>query len=234
MGRLPGARPLFFFFFPLAGAAALLLGSGAAHAQVNGDVGLSAGAMKRFTTGADPGVSDPGFGPVFQLQGHLALFPMLRVGLYVSQDVSPMPSYGGRQFYEGGLHLKLTPPILPTPWKGYAFAGFGGGYAHQDSYAAPGAPPGGSATRPTVSFSSIDGALFEIPVGIGVAYRLRAPFEVFVELAGRFGVGFVGRMYDPNNTATGNEPQVSPAPSGPYTGQDSFALTLSAGVSLSD
>ncbi len=220
--------------FAAAGACAALVSlSPPARGQVNGDVGLSAGAMKRFTTGSE--ASDPGFGPLIQLQGHLAVLPMLRVGAYASADVSPMPSYGGRQFYEGGLHLKLTPPIFSAPWKGYLFAGFGVAYAHQDGYLAPGAQlPGGTST-PNVQYGSTDGALFEIPVGVGVAYRLRAPWEVFAELGGRFGVGFVGRMYDPNNTATAFQASASPSTiSGNFTGQDSFALTLTVGVSLSD
>jgi len=203
-----------------------------AAAQVNGDLGLSAGASRRFTTGAEAG--DPGFGPVFQLQGHLALLPMVRVGLYFAADVSPMPSFGGRQFYVGGLHAKVTPPLLPAPWKLYGFTGFGGGYAHQDSYLGPGAAPVGSTTPAIVPFSSTDGAIFEVPVGVGLAYRLRAPWEVFVELAGRFGVAFEGSLYDPNNTAIANQPGASPTPSGPFLGQDTVALTLSMGVSFSD
>ena len=212
------------------GAAAVAAGlvvPSPARAQVNSDLGLSVGGSKRFTTGAEAG--NPGFGPVFQLQGHLAIFPMVRVGLYAAADISPMSGFGGRQFYVGGLHIKLTPPLLSAPWKTYAFTGFGAGYARQDSYPGPGLALSGQPV--TVPYDSTDGALFEVPVGVGLAYRMRAPWEVFVELAGRFGVAFLGRLYDPNNTAQSNQPG---GPSGPFLGQDTVALTLSAGVSWSD
>jgi hypothetical protein len=174
--------------------ASLLLASREAHAQVNWDVGAEVGAMKRFTTSSQ--TSQPGFGPAFELQGHVALIPMLRVGLYAAQDISPMPGWPARQFYEGGLHARLTPPLLSSPWRTYLFAGFGAAYVRQDPR---------------------DGALFDVPAGLGLSLKVRAPWEVFVELGGRFGVAFLGGVYD-----------------GANTGKDSFAVSLSAGVSLSD
>jgi hypothetical protein len=210
---------------------AFCLAPRAAAAQVNSDLGLSGGVMKRITTGADSGVSDPGFGPTAQLQAHVAVLPMLRVGLYAAWDMSPMPSYGTRNFYEGGIHVKLTPPLLSAPWKTYLYAGFGGGYVRQDSYGMSGA-----------TYSPTDGV---IPVGLGLAYQLGSPsggrghhWELFIEAGGRFGVGFIGRIYDPNDTATSSVCQVTPngclPGTGNFTGQDSFALSLSAGVSWSN
>ncbi len=210
--------------FVLAAAALRLLAPDVARAQVNSDVGLSVGAARRFTTGAEAG--EPGFGPAFGLQGHLALFPMVRIGLYGAADISPMSGYGTRQFYVGGLHLKLTPPLLSGAWKLYVFTGFGAGYAHQSSYPGPGATPGATAT-----YSDTSGLIFEVPAGLGVSYRVRAPWEVFVEFAGRFGVAFEGQLYDQGNPASvANGAGLS----GPFLGQDTVALTLSAGVSWSD
>ena len=177
--------------------ASLLLASREARAQVNWDLGAQAGAMKRFTTSSQ--TSEPGFGPAFELQGHVALVPMFRVGLYVAQDISPMPGWPARQFYEGGLHVKWTPPLLSSPWRTYLFAGFGAAYVRQD-----GRQDG-------------EGTLLEAPVGVGAALKLRAPWELFAELGGRIGAAFLGGVYD-----TGN------------TGKDSFAVSLSVGVSLSD
>jgi hypothetical protein len=212
---------------------AFCLSPRAAAAQVNSDVGLSAGVMKRITTGSE--ANDPGFGPAAQLQAHVAVLPMLRVGLYAAWDMSPMPSYGTRNFYEGGIHARLTPPLLSAPWKTYLYAGFGAGYARQDGYSQTG-----------TQYSSTDGAILEIPAGLGLAYQLGAPsggrgrhWELFIEAGGRFGVGFIGRIYDPNDTATSPVCQAAPnagclAPVGNFTGQDSFALSLSAGVSWSN
>lgn len=207
----------------------VLLAPATARAQVNADVGLSGGVMKRFTTGADQGVSDPGFGPVIQAQAHVAVLPMLRVGLYAAYDRSPMPHVGARNFLTGGLHVKLTPPLLPAPWKLYAFGGLGAGYAEADSYV--GAT---FTTPPTATFRQIDGGLVEIPVGVGVARKLTGPFEVFAELGGLFGVGFFGNIYDSENgTAIATIPG-RPDAHAPFTGIDSFALSLSVGVSLTD
>jgi hypothetical protein len=178
------------------GAAVVLVAAGEARGQanVNWDVGAQAGAMKRFTTSSQ--TSQPGFGPAFEVQGHVALIPMFRVGLYVAQDISPMPGWPARQFYEGGLHVKWTPPLLSSPWHTYLFAGFGAAYVRQDPR---------------------EGTLLDVPEGLGLALKLRAPWEVFAELGGRVGVAFLGGVYDGGNT-----------------GKDSFAVSLSVGVSLSD
>jgi hypothetical protein len=230
-------RPSACFFGALL---ALYLAPRAAAAQVNSDLGLSGGVMKRITTGSE--ATDPGFGPTAQLQGHVAVLPMLRVGLYAAWDMSPMPSYGVRNFYEGGIHVKLTPPLLSAPWKMYLFAGFGAGYVHQDGYSQTGALAK-DGTFPAVQYSSTDGVILEIPAGLGLAYQLGPPsggrgrhWELFVEAGGRFGVGFIGRIYDQDNNATAYEPKAQGPTTltGNFTGQDSFALSLSAGVSWSN
>jgi hypothetical protein len=168
-----------------------------ALAQVNTDLGLSAGAMKRFTTGVPAGVSEPGFGPVVDLRGHLALLPMVRVGLYAAYDLSPVPNEPSRSFVTGGLHVKVTPPLLPAPWKAYLFTGFGGGYA---------------------ASSLATGGLLEVPLGLGLADRLSPSWELFLELGGRFGVATFGQMYEAAHAG--------------FVGTDSFALSLTVGVSL--
>jgi hypothetical protein len=227
--------------------AAVLLAGPAASAQVNSDVSLSAGAMKRFTTSAASGVSEPGFGPVVEARGHLALLPLIRIGLYATYDHSPMSSGGDRNFVTGGLHLKVTPPLLPAPWKLYVYTGFGGGWTEADGYRTTvDVPPvnvGNTqlpAGRANVTVPQLQGWLLEVPLGIGVARKLGPALELFAELGGRFGVAFFGPMYD-----SGSTPAYVPTaalPSGailapahaPFAGQDSFALSLSVGVSLSN
>jgi hypothetical protein len=187
---------------------ALALASPPAHAQVNSDVGLSAGVMKRFTTSTPDGVPQPGFGPVVDLRGHIAVLPMLRVGLYAAYDWSPASSatpVGGdaaRSFVTGGLHVKLTPPLLPFPWKTYLFTGFGAGYVD-----------GGD---------GVTGGLLEVPLGLGLARKLGSGsgWEPFAELGGRFGVATFGAAYEAGHAG--------------FAGADSFALSLSVGVSLTN
>jgi hypothetical protein len=227
--------------FCAAAAAAIVSSSRQADAQVNWDVGVQGGAMKRFTTGADYGVSDPGFGPTAEAQVHLAVIPMLRVGMYVHWDLSPMSGAGTRNFALAGFHAKFTPPLLPTPWKLYLFAGFGGGYTHADGYTTTlGTTPGVQTNQSTVQASSLTGGLLEIPVGVGLSHKLSGPFDVFAELGCRFGVAFFGQMYDSDNTATLSVPPGLPAGSSQdssnanFTGIDSFALSLSVGVSLDE
>ncbi len=168
-----------------------------ASAQVNTDLGLSVGAMKRFTSNVPPGLSEPGFGPAVDLRGHLAVLPMLRVGLYVSYDLSPVADEPSRSFVTGGLHVKITPPLLPAPWKTYLFTGFGGGY---------------------VASGGVSGGLLEVPLGLGLADRVSTSWEVFVELGGRMEVATFGQMYDASHAG--------------FVGADSFALSLTVGVSL--
>ena len=48
-------------------------------------------------------------------------------------------------------------------------------------------------------------------------------------------MAFFGNLYDSDNTATGYEAAADPQTIyGPFQGQDSFALSLSLGVSLGD
>jgi hypothetical protein len=187
--------------------------------------------MKRFTTGSEIAAPNPGFGPVFEVQGHVALIPMLRVGAYFAQDVSPASDVGTRTFWEGGLHLKATPPLLPAPWRTWAFVGFGYAYTYEASYHAP--VTMGSQTTTSVLFGGAYGGMLDVPLGVALGYRLRgalSPWLAFVQLGGRLGVGFYGPMYDDGaaGIAAGT---VAVAP---FMGKDSFALTLSVGLSLEE
>jgi hypothetical protein len=213
---------------PVLAALAALLCAGAARAQVHWDLGADVGAMKRFTTGSEAGAPNPGFGPVFELQGHVALVPMLRVGAYFTQDISPASKVGTRTFWEGGLHLKATPPILSAPWRAWVFAGFGYAYTYAASFRAPVTMTTGTTN---VLFGGAYGGMLDVPLGVALGYRLRGALSswmAFVQLGGRLGVGFYGPMYDDGaaGIAAGT---VAVAP---FMGKDSFALTLSVGLSL--
>jgi hypothetical protein len=83
-----------------------------------------------------------------------------------------------------------------------------------------------------VAYGNVFGGLIDIPVGVGVGYKVRGPWEVFAELGGRFGVGFFGPMYD--DGAAGTAVTTSLPFVEPFMGKDSFALSLSAGLSLDE
>jgi hypothetical protein len=182
----------------------LLVLPSVAHAQVHWDVGAQAGAMKRFTTGGDSGAPSPGFGPTFGLQGHVALVPLVRAGLYAEQDVSPVSAEGPRTFWAGGLHFRVTPPLLSSPWRTWLFVGAGYAYAYSRGVHA-------------------DGGFLEVPVGLGLGRKLGAHGLLFTELGARFGVISSGRMYDRSTAGLEGVP---------FLGQDSFALGLTLGLSL--
>lgn len=80
------------------------------------------------------------------------------------------------------------------------------------------------------TIASAGGNFFEIPFGIGGAWRARSPLEFIVELSGRAGLGFSGSYYDPNGrvgaSALTNPIVVS------RVGNDVFGLFLTAGLGI--
>lgn len=186
----------------------------AAAAQVHWDVGAQVGVMQRFLTGSGAATPSPIPGPVGEVHAHVAVVPMLRVGPYLAHDISPAPPSAGvpaRQITEGGLRAKFAPPFLTGRWRGWALLGVGYARVYEPSH--------------HVMEGSVDtfvdgqeGGILDLPVGVGIGYRVRGPhdpWEITAELGGRVGLAFFGSMY-------------SGAP------RDSFALSLSLGVSLDD
>ena len=215
-------RPLTFVLGLGSGLAATLALAlpGSAAAQVRWDLGAEAGVAKRFTSGAPPGSPSPGFGPRLELQAHLALLPMVRLGLYAAEDLSPVPDRP-RSFTAGGLHLRFSPPLLPAGWRTWVFAGFG--FVYGDDTGA-----------------HLTGQLFEVPAGLGLGRKLTPRTLLFVELGARPAFGFYGRMYEAagpaSSGAAGAAGTTSSAPesAGVSLGHDAVALTVSVGLSLDE
>ena len=67
-----------------------------------------------------------------------------------------------------------------------------------------------------------DGARVDRLFGVAVGHRRRAPWAVTAELTGRVGLAFRGAVYDPQECGCGTS----------NLGRDSFAVSLTAGVSL--
>ncbi|HEY1692121.1 MAG TPA: hypothetical protein VGG39_08155 [Polyangiaceae bacterium] len=194
----------------------------AAQAQpLRWDAGLSAGVSQRLTTGRAAGAPTPELGPLAEAQAHVALLPMIRVGLYAAEDLSPLPGRV-RSFTAGGLHARFAPPLLPIGWRTWLYAGFG---------FALGEDPGGGGAPHT------SGQLFDVPVGVGLGTKLGRHWMLFGELGARLGFGFYGRMYD---RAAATEPATTTAAAsagtaaGPYLGHDAVALALTVGLSWED
>ena len=210
---------------------AMLLVAGRAEAQLHWDVGAKGGVSKRFLSSRPPGAPDAGLGPEAEVEGHVAVLPMLRAGLYAAYDRSPVTGIAARNIMAAGLHVRVNAPWPRDPFRGWVYLGFGYAGVYAPSYETtllvqhdPAMPA--SPTRTTVQGSG--GTFFEVPVGLGVAYKLRRPWELTLELGTRVGFGWSGSTYTSGAVAL---PDGAPAQQIQQTGNDSFAVLLSLGVS---
>ncbi|MGH7270370.1 MAG: hypothetical protein ACREJ3_08050 [Polyangiaceae bacterium] len=183
------------------------------EAQVHWDIGAEAGVTERVATGG--GSNAPALlpGPTGEVHAHVAILPMLRVGPYLVHDIAPASGIPARQITASGLRAKLSPPWLAVPWRAWAFLGVGyaRAYAPSSELAAGG---------PLIRGAS--GGFVDLPLGVGLGYRLTRAWEPFVELRARFGFVFSGSMYDEARCGCG----------GAFIGDDSVALSLNLGLSL--
>ncbi len=154
---------------------ALLVGlllAGEGHAQVHYDLGALASFQQRVGNVAEGGA--------LTLDGHVAVFPLLRVGAWVTGEVSkPIDAGVLREIVGGGLRVKIVPPWPRGVWRAWVATGFG-----YDGVITDGAGGGG---------------FFEIPAIVGASYRIRKPLVFLMELGARFGFGFWGSYYEKNN-----------------------------------
>jgi hypothetical protein len=209
--------------------ASLLAFSSTARAQVHYDVGASGALGYHVQTDVLDGNSNPGLGFVGELQAHVAVAPMVRVGLYALYDYSPRSGQPARNFLGGGLSLRILPPVFRTRCT-FWWIGLGLGYEEVSS--------GGFSTTitnsstnaaETVSFPSVTGGELEIPLSVGVARRIAKPFVLFAEIGVRFGIASFGDYYAgrPGSDLSSATDLVLPAP-----GNDTFAFFLSGGIMI--
>jgi hypothetical protein len=186
-------------------AAATALGvvawAGRARAQLHADVDLEAGAMQRLLSSRPAGRNDPSPGPMFELSGHVAVVPLLRAGVYVSFDLSPVGGEDTREILSAGFSGRLYSPWPRGNWRAWLSLGFGYAASHAPAYASAPASSGG---------------FFEVPVGVGASLRLSRSFELIGDVGTRIGFGFSGSMYNQ-----------SPSPP---AGNDSFGAFLVVGA----
>lgn len=160
----------------LAAAALTSLAPRAASAQVHYDLGALASFQQRFLIDAPAGRSLAAEGGGLTLDGHVAVFPLLRVGAWVTGEASkPLDSSAPRAILSGGVRLKIVSPWPRGAWRVWLATGFG-----YDGVITDGA----------------GGGFFEVPAILGASHRLRKPFVFLMELGGRFGFGFWGSYYD--------------------------------------
>lgn len=221
MRRAPLAIGLFF-------AAIVMMRAPQAHAQLHWDASAQAGAMKRFLGSRAPGLGDSGVGPTVQLNGHVAVLPLLRVGAYLGHDISPQPGdTKALQITSFGLHAKISSPFPVDPWRVFAFFGFGYAGAYGPSFHTALGPPANVNALAT----GAGGGFFEVPFGVGASYKLRRPWHLTAELGGRVGFGHSGSLFDLDKGRVGfaeRQPELLLTNPGVPT----FALGLTVGVLL--
>ena len=171
--------------------------------------------MKRFTTGATPARPSPGFGPV----GRAAAPRRARADgagrrRTSAHDLSPAAATACARFWDGGLHAKAHAPLLALPWRTWLFAGFG--YALRVDAQPP------ASAHAAAGFLEVPRRARPRAQGVGATAML------FVELGARFGFGVRRAMYDRAAVRPGDCGDARTV----YAGQDSFALSLSVGLSL--
>jgi hypothetical protein len=207
-----------------------------ASAQIHWDASVHGGVYKRFLSDRLPGTGDAMFGPTIGLQGHIALIPFVRVGLYGSWDMSPIDGGASppRQFFSIGGQGKIYSPLPSGDLRLFLTLGFG----YTGAFAPGGynvlLRPSDASQSGKVFMGTVDdagGGFAEIPVGIGVSYKLRDTFVVYAELLSRFGFGFWGRLYGEKGGRNAHEPTLGNQAIG-KDGNDVFALGLVLGVGL--
>ena len=142
-----------------------------AAAQVRYDLGALASFQQRVAS--DGKLAEGG---ALTLDGHVAVFPLLRIGAWATAEASE-PTSGGdlRGIFGGGLRVKIVPPWPRGLWRMWIATGFG--------YDGLASDVGG-------------GGFFEIPAILGASYRLRKPWVFLMELGARAAFGFWGSYYD--------------------------------------
>jgi hypothetical protein len=188
-------------------AVALVLGQREAQAQVRWDAELQEGAEKRILTSKPSGGSDSRFSPSLEASGHVALIPLVRVGLYARYEASSIARQDTRQMLSGGLDVRVLFPWPQGDTRLYARIGLGKMGTYAPSHPAPDRPD-------SVMLAGAWGHFTEVPLAIGLVYRVSSPVWLTAEAGARVGFAFAGNAYGVAGES----------------GDDTVALFLSAGL----
>lgn len=191
--------------FGIAAAAALLLTVSPQPARAGINVGAGIGVAKRT---ADPPVNLKA-GLAFQLHAELGLLPFLNLGPYFAHYQLGMSDVADATtaFNAIGLRARLILPL--GDFHPYGYVGIGYTAA---SYSSPNAIVGGIA----IPERSATGHFFETPIGVGLAYDVASPLQIFAEAAYRPAMGFGGSAF----------PDTAPRPTSGYTVLIGAAINL--------
>lgn len=237
------ARPA-LFFLAIPAFLSVLLAAPSARAQLRWDASLQAGGAGRFFSGSSQvsGLSGS-VGPLVGLEGDIALLPLLRVGAYVDYEYADTGEPTPPSAVSFGARAKVMIPGYRSNVHWWLFTGFGGVVLDAPGYTQPVVAPNAD----TAVVAPAMGYFMEIPVGLGMGWRVRKPWEVVAELQGRFGFDMSGSYFTDDGSGAGryrpatgsstNAQGVTTTSSLPIplpTGTDVFAVLLTVGIGLDE
>jgi hypothetical protein len=134
----------------------------------------------------------------------------------------------------------MTPPVLLGPndaLRVWVFAGFGYAGVYAPAYHAELQirDANGTVIKQGIDAAGAGGHFFEIPIGVGMGWRFRKPWELTVELSGRAGILNGGTLYSGDGrpaSATGGSTPSAIDTRAVTPGQDSWAVGLTVGIGL--
>jgi hypothetical protein len=154
------------------------------------------------------------------IDGHVALVPLVRVGAHAGIEETLPNGSEGRRYYAVGMDAKVASPWTHAPWHVWAFGGLNAAYVVATRHTVT---SGASETETGGAQSSwVDGALLELPVGVGAGLRPLAPWEFDAVLSVRTAIASFGPV---SRTSPGPDTQ-------PFAGHEVLAVWLTVGVSF--
>jgi hypothetical protein len=238
-------RTLRFSFGSAAFLVASLLGASPAFAQTRWDASLQAGASMRAFSGNTnvaglTGNLGSGFmvSPMVGLEGDVAIVPLLRLGLYADYEYAETGEPKPPSIVSFGARAKLMLPGYRSNVHWWLFTGIGAAVLDAPAYTAQVQNPSAlqSQQLTTESVPSATGVFAEIPLGVGLGWRLSKPLELVAELQGRFGFAMNGSYFSDDGSGNGlTRPATTANGTAQYgqpTGTDVIAIQLTVGVAF--
>jgi hypothetical protein len=148
---------------------------------VRWDAEIAEGADVRVLTSRPAGEAASGAGPSLDLSAHVALVPLVRIGVYAHHDASTE----GQSLSSAGLDVRVLFPWLSGGLRGYVHAGVGEALAVAPAHALVGG----------AFVSAASGSLTEVPFAVGLTYRVDPGLWLSLEAGARLGFAFGGAAY---------------------------------------
>lgn len=156
------------------------------------DVSLTGGVLRRALIG---GSGDASIGGGAQLKGHVAIFPLIRLGLYSNLDFYPVNGgEGTRRTITFGITPKISIPGMPKHWRGGLYTGLGFAWSNSSAYELVYTPEPNRTV--TTAAPSAAGTHWEVPLGFQMTYRMSKQWSLVFDTGVKFGFLFGNDLYN--------------------------------------